>query len=142
MGHAGDLRGNAPIVLGLVYIVAFATLAVRLERKPHFEEVFGNAGLVFLLGALVSGVLDSSRPWGVVARCASRDGDSGHVGLVPPRALARTSPRAFLAAYIGSVRFCLRHSASRERVAVLVAALLGIGALTLIFTAHRRMSER
>ena len=96
----GDLRANA-IVIGLLYM-ALATLAVRLERKAHFEEVFGNTGLVLLLGALVSGVLDSST-WGVwgarcsrwrLSSCGSRS-DSG---------ARSTSPRESLAAYLGLLK--------------------------------------
>ena len=62
------------------------------SAKPHFEEVFGNAGLLLLLGALVSGVLDSIRPWGVLARRAARGGGARHVDLVRPRALALLRP--------------------------------------------------
>ena len=136
MGHAGDLRGNA-IVIGLVY-TAFATLAVRLERKPHFEEVFGNAGLVLLLGALVSGVLDSSTwgVWGVALLAVAA------LVMWISFGLGRSLYFALgvLAAYIGVLRLLFRWSP--VSLAFLVAALLGIGALALIFTAHRRMIER
>lgn len=52
---AGDLRPSA-IVLGTLYVGA-AALSVRLARKAHFEEIFGAAGLLLLLGGLLSGVL-------------------------------------------------------------------------------------
>jgi hypothetical protein len=136
MGHAGDLRGNA-IVLGLVYI-AFATLSVRLERKAHFEEVFGNTGLVLLLGALVSGALDSSTwgVWGVALLAVAALVMWVSFGLGRSLYFAQ----GVLAAYVGVVRLLFyRRPLS---VTFLVAALLGVGALALIFTAHRRMIER
>src|SRR5262245_24292254 len=56
------LRANA-LALGALYLLA-AVVSVRLGRKPHFEDVFANAGLLLLLGALVSGALGDDPRWG------------------------------------------------------------------------------
>jgi hypothetical protein len=139
-GDVGELRSNA-VALGALY-VAVAALSVRLERKPHFEGVFGTGGLLLLLGALVSGVLDSPSVWGVwlIALLAV----AGSVMWVSFR-LGRSLYFALgvLAAYVGLLRLLFapfRHEASS--LPFLLAALLGIGGLTLVFAAHRRMTER
>jgi hypothetical protein len=139
-GDTGELRSNA-IAFGALYVAA-ATASVRLERKPHFEQVFGNAGLLLLLGALVSGVLESSSAWGVwlVALLAV----AGLVMGVSFR-LGRSLyfAQAVLAAYVGLLRLLFapfRHEASS--LGFLAAALLGLGALALVFAAHKRMIER
>jgi len=62
-GDTGELRENA-VVLGLLYVIT-AMLSVRLDRKAHFEEIFGNAGLLLLFGGLVSGVMLSELDWGI-----------------------------------------------------------------------------
>jgi len=131
-----DLRANA-IVIGLIY-VALATLSVRLERKAHFEEVFGNTGLLLVLGALVSFVLESSG-WGVWL------GALVFIAVLvmwTSFALGRSLyfAEAVVAAYVGLLRLLFAGEASS--LAFLVAALLGAGALALIFAAHRRMVER
>lgn len=139
VGDAGDLRTNA-IALGALYVAA-AALSAPLKRKAHFEEVLANGGLVLLLGALVSGVLGSKVNWGlwlaallVVA------------GLVMWHAFRLRRSFYFaqgvLAAYIGLLR--LLFEPFRYHVSAtpfLLAALLGLGALALVFAAHRRMRE-
>ena len=60
-GVAGDLRASA-IVLGALYVGA-AALSARLARKAHFEEIFATAGLLLLLGGLLSGVLHDRWAW-------------------------------------------------------------------------------
>jgi hypothetical protein len=139
-GDVGELRPNA-LALGALYVAA-AALSVRLERKAHFEAVFGNGGLLLLLGALVSGVLGSPSAWrvwlitllavaAVVMWASFRLGRSLYFAL------------GVLSAYVGLLRLVFapfRHEASS--VPFLVAALLGIGGLAVIFAAHRRMAER
>jgi hypothetical protein len=136
LGHGPDLRSNA-IVIGLVYI-AFATLSVRLERKAHFEEVFGNTGLVLLLGALVSGAVNASA-WGVwLAALLAVAGLVMWISFRLGRSLYFAE--GVVAAYIGLLRLLFHRPPGS--ITLLVAALLGVGALTLIFAAHRRMIER
>jgi hypothetical protein len=139
-GDAGELRINA-LALGAFY-VALGALAMQRQRKAHFEPVFGNAGVLLFLGALVSGVLDSPSIWGawLIALLAG----AGLVMWVSFR-LGRSLyfAQGVLAAYVGLVRILFvpfGHSVSS--VPLFVAACLGLGALALIFTAHRRMSER
>ena len=133
---ADDLRLSA-IVLGALY-VALATVSVRFARKAHFEEVFGNIGILLLLGALVSGVLEAPG-WGVWLA-----GLLAVAGLVMWIAFGLGRSLYFaegvVAVYIGLLRLLFQRQASS--VSFLGAALLGIGALALIFAAHRRLSER
>jgi hypothetical protein len=138
-GDPGDLRANA-LAVGALY-VALATLSVRLERKPHFEDVFGNAGLLLLLGALVSGAL-AAAAWGVWLAALL-----AVAGLVMWRSfhLGRSLyfAQGVLAAYAGLLRLVFAPSRfGASSVPFVVAALLGLGALALVFTAHRRMTER
>jgi len=137
---AGDLRANA-VLLGVLYVLA-AFLAVRLDRKAHFEEIFGNAGLLLLLGGLASGVVASELGWGLWLMAL----------LVVAGAVMWFSfwlgrpvyfAQGVLAAYVGLVRLVFAPFAERiASVPFLLAALLGLGALALVFTAHRRMSGR
>ncbi len=139
-GDPDELRANA-LALGALY-VALATLAARLERKAHFEPVFGNAGLLLLLAALVSGALGAPSArvvWLVVLLAAA-----GLVMWISFR-LRRSLyfAQGVLAAYVGLVRILFvpfGHSVSS--IPLFVAALLALGALALIFAAHRRMSEQ
>jgi hypothetical protein len=139
-GDPGELRSNA-IAFGALYVAA-AALSVRLERKPHFEWVFGNAGLLLLLGALVSGVLEHGSAWRVwlVALLVVAGLVMG-VSLRLGRSLYFA--QGVLAAYVGLLRLLFapfRHEASS--IPFLAAALLGLGALALVFAAHKRMIER
>jgi hypothetical protein len=128
------------IVLGLLYVIA-AVLSVRLDRKAHFEEIFGNAGLLLLFGGLVSGVL-SDLDWGIwlvalVVLAAAVMWISSRVGR--PAYFAE----AVLAAYVGLVRLLIGAVSSQSTgVPLLLAALLGVGALVLVFAAYKRMPGR
>jgi Predicted membrane protein (DUF2157) len=139
-GDAGELRANA-VVLGLLYVIA-AVPSVRLDRKAHFEEIFGNAGLLLLFGGLVSGVLLSDLGWGIglvallvvaaaVMWISSRAGRAAYFA------------EAVLAAYVGLVRLLVALFDDQAMgLPFLLAALLGIGALVLVFAASRRMAGR
>ena len=136
MHGTGDLRANA-IVVGGLYIL-FATLSVRLERKAHFEQVFGNIGLLLLLEALVSSVLEAPG-WGVwLAALLVVAGLVMWVSFGLGRSLYFA--QGVVAAYIGLLKLLFHREVNS--VGFLVAALLGIGALALIFAAHRRIAER
>jgi hypothetical protein len=136
---AGRLRWNA-VALGMLYIGA-ATLSVRLKRKTHFEEVFASAGLLLLLGALVSGVLDDRSAWGLWLAT-----------LLPVATLVMWLSFGLgrslyfvlgvAAAYIGLLRLIYEPFGSESGIPSLLAALLGLGVLAFIFAAHRRMRER
>jgi hypothetical protein len=137
---ASGLRATA-VALGLLYLAA-AVLSVRLARKAHFEEIYGAAGILLLLGALLSGVLGGGASWpvwlvfllvvaGLVFRASLRLGRSLYLAL------------AVAAAYAGLLRPLFAPFGSRSAgVPFLLAALAGAGALWLIFAAHRRMRPR
>ena len=136
---AGRLRWNA-IALGALCLGA-AALSVLLKRKPHFEDVFANAGLLLLLGGLVSGVLRDHAAWGLWLA----------VLLVVSGAVMRLSFRlgrslyfaqGVTAAYIGLLRLIFEPLRYESGVPSLLAALLGLGVIAFIFAVHRRMKER
>jgi hypothetical protein len=135
-----DLRENA-LILGVVYVAA-ASLSVLLRRKPHFEAVFANAGLVLLLGALVSGALDNDTAWEMwLAVLLVTAGVVMWHGFRLDRSLYFA--QGVVAGYVGLLRLLFqpfRHTESG--IPYLLAALLGLGMLFVIFAAHRRMQER
>src|SRR2546426_1001553 len=138
--NMGNLRVNA-VVLGALYVAA-AALSVRLERKAHFEEVFANAGLLLLLGGLVSGVFGSELNWGVwLAALLVVAGLVMWLSFPLRRSLYFA--QGIVAVYVGLLRLLFepfRHHVSG--LPFFLAAVLGLGALVLILAAHRRMRER
>jgi hypothetical protein len=139
-GDGGELRASA-LALGALYLAA-ATLAARLERKAHFEPVLANAGLLLVLGALASGALDSSSVRiGWLAALLATAGSVMGVSLGLGRSLYFAE--GVLAAYVALVRLLFAVFGDDMRsVPLLLAALLGVGALALVFAAHRRMESR
>jgi hypothetical protein len=136
---AGDMRSNA-IAVGALYLAA-AAFSVLMMRKRHFEEVFANAGLLLLLGALVSGVLHDGSAWGwwlaaLLVVAGTVMWLSFHLG----RSLYFA--QGVVAAYIGLLRLLFESFHYASGLPYLLAALLGLGVLALIFAAHRRMKER
>lgn len=136
----GDLRVNA-VILGVLYLVA-AWLSVREKRKAHFEEVFANAGLLLLLGALVFGAVGrgvAPAVWLVALLVVA--GIAMAISFRLGRSLYFV--QAVAAVYVGLLRLLFapfRHGANA--IPFLLAALLGLAALALVFAAHRRMHER
>ena len=135
IGHADDLRANA-IAIGVIY-VALAVLSVRLELKAHFEDVFGNTGLILLLGALVDGVFDSA-PWGLWL-AALLAVAIAVMWLAFGLGRSLYFAEGVVAAYLGLLRPVFHMGGT---VGFVLAALLGACALALIIMAHRRMIER
>ena len=135
-----DLRENA-LVLGAVYVAA-AALSVALRRKLHFEAVFANAGLVLVLGALVSGALDDEAAWEVwLAVLFVAAGVVMWHGFQLDRSLYFAL--GVVAAYVGLLRLVFqpfRHTESS--IPFFLAAGLGVGVIILMFAAHRRMQDR
>jgi hypothetical protein len=137
-GVTGDLRINA-IILGALYVVA-AWDCVRARRKAHFEEVFANAGLLLLLGGLVSGVLARGHAWAVwLVALLVLAGAVMWLGFQLGRSLYFAQGVA--AAYVGLLRPLFALFRGDAGAPFLLAALLGVAALALVFAAHRRMSE-
>jgi hypothetical protein len=135
-----DLRENA-LVLGVLYVVV-AALSVWLGRKAHFEAVFANAGLLLVLGALVSGTLDDETEWAIwLAVLLVVAGIVTWHGFSLDRSLYFA--QGVVAAYIGFLRLLFqpfRHTDSS--IPFFLAAFLGLGLLFVIFAAHRRMQDR
>ncbi len=135
-----DLRENA-LVLGVVYVAA-AALSVLARRKAHFEPVFANAGLVLVLGALVSGALDDETAWAAwLAVLFVAAGVVMWHGFRLDRSLYFAL--GVVAAYVGLLRLVFqpfRHAESS--IPFFLAALLGVGVIILMFAAHRRMQDR
>jgi hypothetical protein len=137
----GRLRGSA-LTLGALYVAA-AALSVLLRRKVHFEEVFANAGLLLLLGALVSGVLGDGSAWGLwLAALLVVAGVVMWLSFHLGRSLYFA--QGVVAAYIGLLRLLFEpfRYGGPSGLPFLLAALLGLGVLALIFAAPRRMKER
>jgi len=135
-----DLRLNA-VALGAVFLAA-AACSVALARKPHFEAVFANTGVLLLLGALVSGALGDRAAWGLwlVALLVA----AGLVMWLSFR-LRRSLyfAQGVVAAYLGLLRLVLAtFHFDLSSVSLFIAALLGVGAIAVISAAHRRMGER
>lgn len=139
-GEAAALRLDA-LALGALFL-SLAALSVRTGRKAHFEEVFGNAGLLLLLGALV---------WGALGAVVMRGLWLAALLLVA-MALMWVAFRlgrslyfvqGVLAAYVGLLRLVFASARfGTSSAPFVVAAVLGVAALALVFTAHRRMAAR
>jgi hypothetical protein len=134
MHGTGDLRANA-IVVGGLYPVRHAQSA---RAEGALRAVFGNIGLLLLLEALVSSVLEAPgwRVW--LAALLVVAGLVMWVSFGLGRSLYFA--QGVVAAYIGLLKLLFHREVNS--VGFLVAALLGIGALALIFAAHRRIAER
>jgi hypothetical protein len=135
-GDPARLRVEA-LACGALF-VALGVAAARRQRKPHFEDVYVNAGLLLVFGGLLSGVFGDGRDrWGawllvlllVVAAVAA-------VGFHAQRTLPLAL--AVVAAYLGLLRpiFKIRGS---EALPLLLAAILAALALLFIVFARRRM---
>jgi len=135
-GDPARLRVEA-LACGALF-VALGVAAARRQRKPHFEDVYVNAGLLLVFGGLLSGVFGDGRDrWGawllvlllVVAAVAA-------VGFHAQRTLPLAL--AVVAAYLGLLRpiFEIRGS---EALPLLLAAILAALALLFIVFARRRM---
>ena len=135
-----DLRENA-LVLGVLYVAA-AALSVWLGRKAHFEAVFANAGLLLVLGALVSGALDDETEWAIwLAVLLVVAGIVTWHGFRLDRSLYFV--QGVVAAYIGLLRLLFQpFQHTDSSIPFFLAALLGLGVLFVIFAAHRRMQDR
>lgn len=140
-GRAGETRGNA-VVCGVLFVIG-GVLLVRAGKKPHFEDVWINFGLLLLLGGLLSGVFGDRYLWGwwllALAIVAA-------VIIAIAFHSARMLPFAegVVAVYFGSLRLLFEafgkiHLGSAFFLVVTASAA---GVLGLLFAAHRRMRER
>lgn len=139
-GRPEETRWNA-VLCGLVF-VALGLALVRAGKKPHFEEVWVNFGLVLLLGGLLSGVFGERSPWGLwLAALAAVS------AVVVWRAFRAGRTLYFaegvVAAYLGLLRLlfeAFEKLNSGSAFALFVAASAA-GVLALVVAAHRRMKS-
>ncbi|HQR68363.1 MAG TPA: hypothetical protein PLB02_13320 [Thermoanaerobaculia bacterium] len=137
-GRPEETRWNA-VVCGLVF-VALGLALVRAGRKPHFEEVWLNFGLLLLLGGLLSGAFGERSLWGAwLAALAVVS------AVVVWRAFRAGKTLYFaegvVAAWLGALRllFEMFRGLPLGLAFAFVVAASAAGVLALIVAAHRRM---
>ena len=137
-GDAERLRGEA-LAAGILF-AGIGVVTARAGRKAHFEDVWVNGGVLLVLGGLLSGVFGEREAWtlwllALLAACAA-------VAVFAYRG-RRTLPfaQAVLAAYLGLLRAVLAGGGDAAG-RLLLAALLGCGALAAVVVAHRGMRSR
>jgi hypothetical protein len=139
LGAGDDARLRAEALATGTLFVAVGMAAARAGKKAHFEDVWVNAGVLLVLGGLLSGVF-VGRPWtpwlgallAVVAAIAAA-----------AYRWRRTLPfaQAVLAAYLGLMRVVFSGGGSDFAGRMLLAALLGFGALATVLAVNRRMKS-
>ncbi len=140
-GGLGETRGNA-LACGALFVLLGLVFA-RASKKPHFEDVWLNVGLLLLFGGLLSGVFGEPHLWGgwLVALAAVAGVE---IGLAFRAGKTLYFAEGVLAAYLGLLRllFELFERVHSGAVAFFVVAASSAGLLGLIAIAHRRMKER
>lgn len=134
-GDVGRLRWEA-LATGALFAAA-GIAAARAGKKAHFEDVWVNAGVLLVLGGLLSGVFTAPGwPGWLVALLFV----SAAVAAAAYR-WKRTLPfaQAVLAAYFGLLRAVFAGGDGRIAARMLLAALLGFGALATVISVNRRM---
>jgi hypothetical protein len=134
-------RGNA-VACGVLFVLLGLGLA-RAGKKPHFEDIWLNFGLLLLFGGLLSGVFGDRSLWGAwLAALAVLAGPVIWLALRAGRIIYFAE--GILAGYLGLLRllFDLSRSFHSGEAFFLVVALSAAGVLGLIVVAHRRMRER
>jgi hypothetical protein len=138
LGAGDDARLRAEALATGALFVAVGIAAARAAKKAHFEDVWVNAGVLLVLGGLLSGVFGSELDWGVWL--VALLGVSAAVAAAAYR-WKRTLPfaQAVFAAYLGLMRAVLSGGGGNFEARLLLAALLGAAALALVAGGHRRM---
>ncbi len=137
LGAGDDARLRAEALATGALFAAVGIVAARAGKKTHFEDVWVNAGVLLVLGGLLSGVFGDQAwtPWLLAL-------------LVVAAAIAaaayrwkRTLPfaQAVLAAYLGLLRAVFSGGGGDFAGRMLLAALLGLGALVTVISVNRRM---
>ena len=140
-GRAGETRGNA-VVCGLLFVIG-GVLLVRAGRKPHFEDVFVNFGLLLLFGGLLSGVFGDRYLWGwwlLVLAVVS----AAIIAIAFQSARMLPFAEGVVAAYLGSLRLLFEAIGKIHLGSAffLVVTATAAGVLGLLVAAHRKMRER
>jgi hypothetical protein len=134
-GDVARLRAEA-LATGALFAAA-GIVAARAGKKAHFEDVWVNAGVLLVLGGLLSGVFTAPGwPGWLVALLFV----SAAVAAAAYR-WQRTLPfaQAVLAAYLGLMRAVFSGGGGDFAGRMLLAALLALAALAAVVLAHRRM---
>ena len=135
LGEPSRLRAEA-LACGFLFIVV-GLVARRAGRKPHFEDVYVNGGLLLALGGLLSGV-SARAGWGawLVALLLA----AGATATVAFRK-SRTLPFALavLAVWLGLQRLIFEGAGAYASSALLLSAASAGAAIVFIVSVHRRM---
>lgn len=134
---AAAIRGNA-IFCGALFLLAAAETA-RSGDKAHFEPVWGNFGVLLLLGGLLSGALG---PGAWLAWEAPLLAVAAGI-LVAALRMKRESyaAEAIVAGYVGAMRIVLQPL--RDPRAILTAvAFSGAGVVVILVRLHAAMRAR
>jgi hypothetical protein len=134
LGHTGSIRINE-ILAGLLFLGG-AVFSRLTECKPHFEEVYGNIGLLLLFAGLWSGLVTEDNPmWPLLLFAAA--------GSVIWLAWRLRRPYYFaqgvLAAYFGLLRYLFE--ADLGAIGFLVVAVMSLGVIFFLVRTHRHMRE-
>jgi hypothetical protein len=134
-GDVSRLRAEA-LVTGVLF-AAVGIVAAYRGLKAHFEDVWVNTGVLLVLGGLLSGVFaaESWTPWLGALLVVSAS-----IAAAAYR-WKRTLPfaQAVLAAYLGLMRAVFSGGGGDFAGRMLLAALLGFGALAIVIAVSRRM---
>jgi len=134
-GDPARLRAEA-LACGILFIV-LGIIARRAARKPHFEDVYVNGGLLLALGGLLSGVF-APAGWGafLLALCLA----AGVTAFVAFRTSC-TLPFALavLAVWLGFQRLIFEGAGAAASAALLLSAASAGAAIFFIVFAHRRI---
>ena len=134
-GDAVRLRWEA-LATGALFL-GVGIVTARAGKKARFEDVWVNGGVLLVLGGLLTGAFrpDAWSAW-LLALLAV----SGAIAVAAYR-WKRTLPfaQAVLAAYLGLLHAVFSGVGGDAAGRLLLAALLGCGALAIVVLAHRRM---
>lgn len=142
LGSGDPTRLRVEALSAGVLFAALGLVSVRAGKKPHFEDVYVNAGLLLALGGLLSGVFrrrgDGWGGWLLALLLVS-----SAVALSAFRS-RRTLPFALavVAAWLGLQRLVFEGAGAAPGGALLISAMTAAAALILIVSAHRKMRVR
>ncbi len=131
------VRANA-LFCGALFVAA-AIWSARTKRKPHFEPVWANLGLLLLFGGLLSGALGDGdwMIWEIPLLLASAAAVAA--GLRYGRELYLAE--GVLAGYVGVLRIIL-HPLKDDVTVLAVVTVSGAAVLFLLLALHRIVKAR
>jgi hypothetical protein len=136
-GDPARLRVEA-LFTGVLFAV-LGVSAARAGKKPHFEDVYVNAGLLLAFGGLLSGAFGGReagwRGWLLALLLVSCAVAFAAFRTKRPLPFAL----AVLAAWLGLQRMVFEGAGAAPAGALLVSAITAAGALGGVIAAHRKM---